>query len=348
MSKSKRILSFLLAAVMLMSVTSVMAHGYAAYKDAALTTYDDLDKPVVTLDQCSSMVLDYVDVVLKEQNMIIDLSVLGELRLNSVDNALTDIYNLFTNITFTLFKWMLGDLQNLDVSALSSRRRATAGTNSDTNVIYSLVEFLANSKNRDVIAKFIDGSINLGIASSFVDLGDLNVNKMVKEMLYGLAYPEVETPPDPITETADAMIQKVITDLFQGKLDPATGKYDGLAPALVPYIDIVNTTVPAYEFVDTLLQQAWNLVVVPLLNNEVKVYIRQLCGVVYNPLNPDDPGDESNLNEYAQILNIHYVIPTYNFPPVSAGTFGLVSELNNLIGSLVDEHDHNATNDLLP
>lgn len=337
MSKSKRILSFLLAAVMLMSVTSVMAHGYAAYKDAALTTYDDLDKPVVTLDQCSSMVLDYVDVVLKEQNMIIDLSVLGELRLNSVDNALTDIYNLFTSITFTLFKWMLGDLQNLDVSALSSRRRATAGTNSDTNVIYSLVEFLADSDNRDVIAKFIDGSINLGIASSFVDLGDLNVNKMVKEMLYGLAYPEVETPPDPITETADAMIQKVITDLFQGKLDPETGEYDGIAPALVPYIDIVNTTVPAYEFVDTLLQQAWNLVVVPLLNNEVKVYIRQLCGVVYNPLNPDDPGDESNLNEYAQILNIHYVIPTYNFPPVSAGTFGLVSELNNLIGSLVDE-----------
>ena len=337
MSKSKRILSFLLAAVMLMSVTSVMAHGYAAYKDAALTAYDDIDKPVVTLDQCSSMVLDYVDVVLKEQNMVIDLSVLGTLNLTSVDNALSGIYGLLTGTTFTLFGWMLGDLADLDVSALSSRRRATAGAAADTNVIYSLVEFLGNSDNRDVIAKFIDGSINLGIASSFVDLGDINVNKMVKEMLYGIAYPDVETPPDPITETADAMIQKVITDLFQGEIDPETGEYDGLAPELVPYIDIVNTTVPAYSFVDTLLQQAWNLVVVPLLNNELKVYIRELCGVVYDPLNPDDPGDESNLNEYAQILNIDYVIPTYTFPPVSSGTFGLASELNNLIGSLVDE-----------
>jgi hypothetical protein len=44
-------------------------------------------------------------------------------------------------------------------------------------------------------------------------------------MLYGMAYPDA-TVPETVTENADTMVQKIITDLFLGKLDPVTGEYE--------------------------------------------------------------------------------------------------------------------------
>ncbi len=71
------------------------------------------------------------------------------------------------------------------------------------------------------------------------------------------------------------------------------------------------------------------MVVVPLLNTEFKKLVREVCGVVYDDAHPD--GDESNLNEFAQILNINFVVPVHVFP--AGATF--VSELNNLFAELI-------------
>ena len=334
MKRLKRILGFLMAIVIMMSSLSVVAQGRASYVDSYLTNYDDLDQPVVTFDQACTMLLDSLDVMLAPMETI-DLSIIGSLRLNSLNNALDDIYKLLGNLLIGL----AGDLGDMDRTAIKDARRnnATQNTN-DTAVVYSLLEFLGNSDNRTVIGKVIDGTLNLGLANSFVDLSDLNINQMVKGMLYGMAYPDT-TVPETVTQNADTMIQKIITDLFLGKIDPETGEYDGFAPELVTpvnYIDIVGTTSSAYDFIGTLLQQAWNIIVVPLLNTDLKKTVRKACGVVYDPLLEDDPlymGDATDLNEYAEILNINYAIPTFTVP--SGSTF--IAQLNNLLASVVNE-----------
>ena len=329
MKKLKKIIGFLMAVVMMMSTLSVVAQGRASYLDGYLTNYDDLDQPVVTFNQACTMVLDSVDVLLAEENMVVDLSILGELKLNSVNNAFADIHKLITGGAMTFFGWMLGDLNKLNVDALETPRRATTQNTSDTTVMYALVTFL--SDNKDIFGKAIDGSLNLGIAKSFVDLSDLNVNQIVKEMLFEMVYPDLPVP-EQVDNNTDTMIQKLITDLIQGKLDPETGEFDGFAPELVPYIDIVNTTASAYDFVETLLQQAWNVIVVPLINTELKKVVREACGVVYDELNPADTGDESELNEYADILDINFIVPPYTVP--SGSTF--VKELNNILAGVIN------------
>lgn len=340
MKKAKRILSFMMAIVMMTSAFSIVAQGRANYVDGYLTNYDDLDRPVVTFNQACTMVLDSLDVMLAKGNQVIDLSILGSLRLTSVNNALDDITSLVNGAAFTLLGWLVGDLNDLNVDAIDSSngtpRRTTAQDAKDTDVLYAFVRFLNDNKN--IIGKLIDGSISLGVASSAFDPADLNINNMVKGMLYGAAYPDAVVP-ETVTTNADTMVQTIITNLFLGKLDPVTGEYDGLAPELVTpvnYIDIVGTTTPAYDFIGTLLQQAWNVIVVPLLNTDLKKTVREACGVVYDPLLEEDPlymGDASNLNEYAEILNIDYVIPTFTVP--SGSTF--IGELNNILASVVNE-----------
>lgn len=340
MKKAKRILSFMMAIVMMTSAFSIVAQGRASYVDGYLTNYDDLDKPVITFDQACTMVLDSVDVMLAEGNQVIDLSILGSLRLTSVNNALDDIASLVNGAAFTLLGWLVGDLNDLNVDAIDSSngtpRRTTGQDTKDTDVLYAFVRFLNDNKN--IIGKLIDGSISLGVASSAFDPADLNINNMVKKMLYEAAYPDAVVP-ETVTANADTMVQTIITNLFLGKLDPVTGEYDGLAPELVTpvnYIDIVGTTSPAYDFIGTLLQQALNVIVVPLLNTDLKKTVREACGVVYDPLLEADPlytGDASNLNEYAGILNIDYVIPTFTVP--SGSTF--IGELNNILASVVNE-----------
>ena len=120
MKKLKKIIGFLMAVVMMMSTLSVVAQGRASYLDGYLTNYDDLDQPVVTFNQACTMVLDSVDVLLAEENMVVDLSILGELKLNSVNNAFADIHKLITGGAMTFFGWMLGDLNKLNVDALET------------------------------------------------------------------------------------------------------------------------------------------------------------------------------------------------------------------------------------
>jgi hypothetical protein len=323
--KSKRILSFMMAMLMLASTFSIMANAAASYKDAGIpaSAYNDVDQPSFTIDQCSSMTLDYADIILAKQNMIIDLSVLGTLNLTSVNNALDGIYGLLNSAAFKLFGSLLGDLKDLQPSAIATARRVPATANADTTVIYQLLQFL--SDNQAIFVKVVDGSLNLGIASSFVDLSKININQMVKGMLFGMAYPTV-TKPTTITTTADQMVQDIITGLIVGTTDKP-----GLFPALAGHIDIVGSTAVAYDFGEQFLRDIYNIVLVPLLNTDFKKLVREVCGVVYDDSVNFPNGDASHLNSYADILNIDFVVPTHTF--ASGAT--LVSDLNNIFAELI-------------
>jgi len=319
MKQSKRILSFLMALLMFASTFSIMANAAASYKDAGIpaSAYNDLDQPTFTLDQCSSMLLDYVDKFLAEKNIIVDLSVLGTIDLTSVDNALNGIYGLINSALFVELKGYLGDLANLNKNAISSARRAsTPAVSADTNVIYSLLQFL--SDNQAIFVKLIDGSLNCPILNSLFNISSINVNQTIKEALYGQAYPGTAVP-SPVTDTADNMVQQIITNLITGSS----------APQLAGSIDINSGTGSAYDFLENILQNAYNLVLVPMLNTDLKKAVREFCGVVYgDPAYPN--GDTSNLNKYAAYFNIDFVVPAHTF---AAGAT-LVSDLNSILGEI--------------
>lgn len=333
MKKAKRILSFLMAIVIMSSFLSVVASAKAPYKDAAIlaSQYDDHDKPTFTLDQCSSMTLDFLDKMLKDMNdkdgsLIIDTGIIGILDLSSIDKALGSIASLLSGSLWATAQSLVGDLGALNFSALlSPRRTSTPANTADTNIIYALVQFL--SDNKTIISKAIDGTLDMGLANSFVDLTTINVNQMLKESLFKKVYPDVDPVPTPVTTTVDQMVQDLITGLIVG-----TPEKPGFAPALAPYINIVGSTASAYDFAEDLLANVYNIILVPLLNVQLKKVVRELCGVVYDPLNPNDTGNESNLNEYAQLLDIHYTVPVHTF--ATGTTF--VSELNNILFEIID------------
>lgn len=333
MKKAKRILSFLMAVVIMSSFLSVVASAKAPYKDAAIpaSQYDDHDKPSFTLDQCSSMTLDFLDKMLKDMNdkdgsLIIDTGIIGVLDLSSIDNALDSIFGLTNGSLWSTAQGLLGDLGGLNFTAINvPRRRNTPVATADTNVIYALVQFL--SDNKTIISQAIDGTLDMGLVNSFVDLSEINVNQMLKESLFKKVYPDVDPVPEPVTTTMDQMVQDLITGLFVG-----TTEKPGIAPALAPFINIVGSTAPAYDFAEDLLANVYNIILVPLLNVQLKKVVRELCGVVYDPLNENDPGNESNLNEYAQLLDINYTVPAHTF--ATGTTF--VSELNNIFFEIID------------
>ncbi|MBS7362161.1 MAG: hypothetical protein KIG24_07535, partial [Oscillospiraceae bacterium] len=325
MKKAKRLLSVLLAFVMIFSMMSTMASAYQKYKDDGLTQYDGADLPVLTTEQYASMLLDEVDKMLAKEDMTVDLSILGSLDLRSVNLAFSSIYDLI-NSHGTLLD-LLGDAGDLSVAALydsnqkAVKQRGTGGNTSDLDMLKALLKFLAD--NSGLIAKFIDGSINFGligngIIGAFIDLDSIDIARMLKELIYGMAYPDVEEIPSTLP-TVDDMLQVVIDNLLRGNpVKDAAGNpvlddngqpmYSGGVPELVGKVNI-NTTSITYDFVETLLQTAYNEILVPTLNKQTMRWLREQAGVVY--ANADDTvGDWSNLNELADLFNLNYVVPT--------------------------------------
>ena len=139
MSKTKRLLSVLLAAVMMFTSLAVGASALPSYSIDGALSYDNIDNPVLTVDQCSTMMLDYLDEELAEEgdDLVFEIGNIS-LDARTIDNALDSIWDIRCNeAIFT--ELLLGkDLVTLDVSAISTHRRASAG-NTDTDLLYDVV-----------------------------------------------------------------------------------------------------------------------------------------------------------------------------------------------------------------
>lgn len=189
----KRLLAIILASLLILSSATAGASAYQAYKDDALTKYDFTDTAVLTTEQYASALLDYADKALAKENITMDLSILGKLDATSIDNALSSVYKLINGNKIIL--WMAGDLNSVNVDAIKNPRRSNT---TDVAVIKALLQFLAD--NKGIVKKVVvggvgkykrDGGVSLGVANSFVKV-DLNVEVMLREMIWGLAYPNTE------------------------------------------------------------------------------------------------------------------------------------------------------------
>ena len=307
MKKMKRLLAVILASLLILSSVTAAASAYQAYKDDALTKYDFTDSPVLTTEQYASMILDYADKELAKANIKMDLSVLGTLDATSVNNALQSIYTIGNKSILGL----AGDAKNLKVDMLKTRRR---GSHPDVDVIKSVIEFLGHDNNRNIIKKVVvggvgkykrPGGLDLGVANSFVKV-DLNVEDMLRKLIWGLAYPNTAYNS---SATVDSMVQVIIQNALAGV--PAI-------PESVRNLVDLNSTKSTYDFIEDLLQTAYNDMAVPLLNEQLIPWLEM-------QIRCDETGT------LADLFNTGYQVPTYTVPAGST----LVGELNNIAGQIV-------------
>ena len=310
MKKMKRLLAVILASLLILSsaTAAASAYKYDSYKDGKLTKYDFTDSAVLTTEQYASMLLDYADEALAKANITMDLSILGKLDATSIDNALSSVYKLINSNGAIL--WLAGDLNSVKVSAIKDARRSN-GT--DVAVINSLFQFLAD--NNPIIKKVViggigkqrrDGGVSLGVANSFVKV-DLNIEVMLRELLWGLAYPNTAYNSN---TTVDTMLQTIIQNALAGV---------PIIPESVRNLVNLNSTKSTYDFIEDLLQAAYNDMAVPMLNEQIIPWLEM-------QIRCDETGT------LADLFNTGYQVQTYTVPAGST----LVGELNNIAGQIVN------------
>ena len=308
MKKMKRLLAIILASLLILSSATAAASAYQAYKDDALTKYDFTDTAVLTTEQYASALLDYADKELKKANITMDLSILGKLDATSIDNALSSVYKLINGKKIIL--WMAGDLNSVNVDAIKSPRRSNT---TDVAVIKALLQFLAD--NKGIVKKVVvggvgkykrDGGVSLGVANSFVKV-DLNVEVMLREMIWGLAYPNTEYNS---SNNIDTMLQVIIQNALAGVKE---------IPESVRNLVDLNSTKSTYDFIEDLLQTAYNDIAVPMLNDQTMKWLGQEI-------------DKDTTGTLAGLFNRDFRVSAYTVPAGST----LVAELNNIAGGIVN------------
>ena len=308
MKKMKRLLAIILASLLILSSATAGASAYQAYKDDALTKYDFTDTAVLTTEQYASALLDYADKALAKANIKMDLSILGSLDATSIDNALSSVYDLINGNKAIL--WMAGDLNSVNVDAIKSPRRSNT---TDVAVIKALLQFLAD--NKGIVKKVVvggvgkykrDGGVSLGVANSFVKV-DLNVEVMLREMIWGLAYPNTEYNS---SNNIDSMLQIIIQNALAGVKE---------IPESVRNLVDLNSTKSTYDFIEDLLQAAYNDIAVPMLNDQTMKWLGQEI-------------DKDTTGTLAGLFNRDFRVSTYTVPAGST----LVAELNNIAGGIVN------------
>ena len=309
MKKMKRLLAIILASLLILSSATAGASAYQAYKDDALTKYDFTDTAVLTTEQYASALLDYADKALAKLNFKQDLSILGELDATSIDNALSSVYKLLTGGNKAIL-WMAGDLNSVNVDAIKSPRRSNT---TDVAVIKALLQFLAD--NKGIVKKVVvggvgkykrDGGVSLGVANSFVKV-DLNVEVMLREMIWGLAYPNTEYNS---SNNIDSMLQVIIQNALAGVKE---------IPESVRNLVDLNSTKSTYDFIEDLLQTAYNDIAVPMLNDQTMKWLGQEI-------------DKDTTGTLAGLFNRDFRVSAYTVPAGST----LVAELNNIAGGIVN------------
>lgn len=326
MKKSTRIISLLLAFMMMVGTMSVAASAYHAdYLDSAITDqYNSIDKVELELEQKASILLDQLDVMLQKEDIYIDIPLIGSIDLRSTDAALNSIYSLTGN-------WLFGDLIVGDLGVLEDSRaeiasiRRTDTDNSDMDVIRSLVRYLAGCFE-DGLLNIVDKDFNWGIIKGFlppefrVIIDD--VPKFLKETLWDVLHPVNEVPM-PNGTTLDSIAQYALDHQIgaePGSPEALEVGFDGILPGFV--IDLSDPDTNAYRVFDEAIFSVLNELIVPLLNSELKTTIRNAVEA-----NQDDGG------ELYLLVDTNYVVSEYTYDRSQP----LVTQLNDMFMGVVEE-----------
>lgn len=319
MRQSKKLLSILLAMIMVFSSVSVIANARAEWLDSAVS-YNGFDKPVLTTEQYATAALDEVDRMLAEEEIILteEEIFVGTLDATSVDNALDSVNTILNGTLWTKFNSLLGDLKNLNISALNKRRRA----NSDLEVINSLLQFLYD--NKGLFVDFVKGDLDLGkIVGQFVDLSDFSVQGLAKSALYEATYGA--DAPDTVSQSVDTMVQDLIDNLLINGMPNGDGtRGEPVLPAAAGYTNISSGS--TYDFLDKALKIAYN-----------EYFVERANRLWINDINELIAQYPEEIEKYKQYFNLKADgTCNFTFQPYQFTSASFISQLNNVIASVVN------------
>lgn len=172
MKQSKRLLSVLLAILMMLSVLTVGASAYKTnYENPA--GRDTINTAYFTNAQAASAFLDFIDDDLLA-GLNVNEEIVGiEIKIYSLDSLFDSVNNITSSALYGVASILdIGDIADCDWSIPQDegfRRRST--TMSDLEFFAKFLEFV--QVNSDPLYKLIGNDLDLGIIGNFVDLGEM-------------------------------------------------------------------------------------------------------------------------------------------------------------------------------
>ena len=316
MKQAKKMLCMLL--VILLAFSSVSIGASAAYTSyASPTSYDIHETPVLSTAQRGSQLLDFVDAMLYDMrdDLYIDITIM-KLDFTSVDKALDTISGLESAANL-----IGGDVGDLDIDALGSTRRGTAGK-TDLDILYELLYFL--NANRGIVGNFVKGELDLGLIASFVDL-DFNIHNLLIDMLYEMMIDETYDPDvatvDYNTWTADKILQQYVDTLLLGGVGPDKEPVEGFLPSMAGKTNINTQTI--WGIIENAANAATKDLLLPFIKNDLGALLDEAKAA-----NPHPAWDYINISN----LNIdNYVWGQYDT------TNGIIAELNHFLYVVLDQ-----------
>ncbi|MBQ3604410.1 MAG: hypothetical protein IJA02_11260 [Clostridia bacterium] len=349
MSNFKKLLSMLLAIVMICSTFAVGAQAaYADYKDDAITGYDSIDQPIFTAAQLASLSLDAIDAMLADlDETSIKIPVINvTLDYSSIDTALDSLENIYNGTAWKTIVNIAGDLGGLQFKAINTTpsesfpqaegcRRTTAGK-TDVDVLISVFNFIGD--NAALLASYGYGTLDLGATLTGILEGflpEINAYLDAPNLLKGLIYDLVYDPSDEnglpewdelsAAQKADSkylldnMVQLLVDDLMVDLEGSLARSFDwGITMNLSGVLDIDAPNF--YDVFEAALQRAYNEIFVPLANTKFKKFFYEFAGVedfsAYKITKVNSDGETETIGYYlddcADIMKLNTA--EYNFP----------------------------------
>lgn len=352
MKKSTKLLSVILAVVMIFSTMSVMA--FAAKTDyqtsdnlTALDAYSP-DGAVTRLstEERMSVVFDFLDVTLAAANInmgeVINtagLRLVIDLRsVNALCGTIDSAQALLNNGLVKLVKGLLGIVK--DANLKNWKSGMTREKNAQLDIVNGIATLL--NDNAGLVKKVInDGKLDVGIIGNFVDIS--GVNKYLSDlpgMLKGLVYPVFARVDDDMTlintystttENPDTLIKKVLINAMSKPQSYTSYKEDASGNCISNHIALPTSAKAGLrDYYVKGSDSKGAYIEVFEYDTAKKTYISQ-DEKYYKTEETDMEGKGTGVYVYANAAgeNVKYYVKDSYFLP-SLATSGKVSEIFNL------------------
>lgn len=352
MKKSTKLLSVILAVVMIFSTMSVMAFAAKTkYQTSDNLTALDAYSPDGAVTRLSteermSVVFDFLDVTLAAANinmgdvintaglrLVIDLRSVNALCV-TIDSAQA----LLNNGLVKLVKGLLGIVK--DANLKNWKSGMTREKNAQLDIVNGIATLLKD--NADLVKKVInDGKLDVGIIGNFVDIS--GVNKYLSDlpgMLKGLVYPMFARVDDDMTlintystttANPDTLVKKVLINAMSKPQSYTSYKEDASGNCISNHIALpasAKAGLRDYYVKDSDSKGAY--IEVFEYDTDKKMYVAQE-EKYYKTEETDMEGKGTGVYVYANAAgeNVKYYVKDSYFLP-SLATSGKVSEIFNL------------------
>lgn len=352
MKKSTKLLSVILAVVMIFSTMSVMAFAAKTkYQTSDNLTALDAYSPDGAVTRLSteermSVVFDFLDVTLAAANINMgEVFSVGSLKLNidlrsvnALCGTIDNVKSLLNSGAVKLLSGLLGIVKNANLKNWPS------GMTRENNAQLDIVNGLANvlNDNAGLVKKVInDGKLDVGIIGNFVDIS--GVNKYLSDlpgMLKGLVYPMFARVDDDMTlintystttANPDTLVKKVLINAMSKPQSYTSYKEDASGNCISNHIALPTSAKAGlrdYYVKDSDSKGAY--IEVFEYDTAKKMYVAQE-EKYYKTEETDMEGKGTGVYVYANAAgeNVKYYVKDSYFLP-SLATSGKVSEIFNL------------------